>query len=104
MNSVRKWDLTMLIFGLIVYGAIQAMISEKIIGSFWQLNIILICVNVIMAVSLNLINGYTGQFSIGHAGFMAGGNYKFSFAVYSGVNFRRNLRGIFGILHRNTNA
>lgn len=75
MNSVRKRDLTMLIFGLIVYGAIQAMISEKIIGSFWQLNIILICVNVIMAVSLNLINGYTGQFSIGHAGFMAVGAY-----------------------------
>ena len=75
MNSIRKWDLTMLIFGLIVYGAIQAMISEKIIGSFWQLNIILICVNVIMAVSLNLINGYTGQFSIGHAGFMAVGAY-----------------------------
>ena len=75
MNSIRKWDLTMLIFGLIVYGAIQAMISEKIIGSFWQLNIILICVNVIMAASLNLINGYTGQFSIGHAGFMAVGAY-----------------------------
>ncbi len=75
MNSIRKWDLTMLIFGLIVYGVIQAMITEKIIGSFWQLNIILICVNVIMAVSLNLINGYTGQFSIGHAGFMAVGAY-----------------------------
>jgi branched-chain amino acid transport system permease protein len=30
-------------------------------------------INVILAVSLNLINGYTGQFSLGHAGFMAGG-------------------------------
>ena len=28
-----------------------------------------------MAVSLNLINGYTGQFSLGHAGFMAVGAY-----------------------------
>jgi ABC-type branched-subunit amino acid transport system permease subunit len=27
-------------------------------------------INVILAVSLNLINGFTGQFSIGHAGFM----------------------------------
>ena len=75
MNSVRKWDLTMLIFGLAVYGVIQGMISGGMIGSFWQLNIILICVNVIMAVSLNLINGYTGQFSLGHAGFMAVGAY-----------------------------
>src|ERR1041385_4290427 len=30
---------------------------------------------VIMAVSLNLINGHTGQFSLGHAGFMAVGGY-----------------------------
>src|SRR5262249_9862907 len=28
-----------------------------------------------LAVSLNLINGYTGQFSLGHAGFMAVGAY-----------------------------
>ncbi len=75
MNSVRRRDLTMLIIGLAIFGVIQGMISGGMIGAFWQLNIILICVNVIMAVSLNLINGYTGQFSIGHAGFMAVGSY-----------------------------
>ncbi len=32
-------------------------------------------VNIILAVSLNLINGYTGQFSLGHAGFMSVGAY-----------------------------
>jgi branched-chain amino acid transport system permease protein len=32
-------------------------------------------VNVILAVSLNIVNGMTGQFSIGHAGFMAVGAY-----------------------------
>jgi len=32
-------------------------------------------INIILAVSLNLINGFTGQFSIGHAGFMAIGAY-----------------------------
>ena len=32
-------------------------------------------INIILAVSLNLINGYTGQFSLGHAGFMAVGAY-----------------------------
>ena len=32
-------------------------------------------INIILAVSLNLINGFTGQFSIGHAGFMAIGGY-----------------------------
>ena len=32
-------------------------------------------INLILAVSLNLVNGYTGQFSLGHAGFMAVGAY-----------------------------
>ncbi len=34
-----------------------------------------IAVNVILAVSLNVVNGFTGQFSIGHAAFMAVGAY-----------------------------
>jgi branched-chain amino acid transport system permease protein len=38
--------------------------------------IVMLCgINVILAVSLNLINGFAGQFSIGHAGFMAVGAY-----------------------------
>ena len=32
-------------------------------------------ITIILAVSLNLINGFTGQFSLGHAGFMAMGGY-----------------------------
>jgi branched-chain amino acid transport system permease protein len=37
--------------------------------------LVLIGVNIILATSLNLINGVTGQFSLGHAGFMAVGAY-----------------------------
>ncbi|BDU49463.1 branched-chain amino acid ABC transporter permease [Haliovirga abyssi] len=37
--------------------------------------LIIIAINIILAVSLNLINGMTGQFSLGHAGFMAVGAY-----------------------------
>ncbi len=32
-------------------------------------------ISIILAVSLNLVNGYTGQFSLGHAGFMCIGAY-----------------------------
>lgn len=32
-------------------------------------------INIILAVSLNLVNGFTGQFSLGHAAFMAVGAY-----------------------------
>ena len=44
--------------------------------------LILIGINVMLAVSLNLINGFTGQFSIGHAGFMAIGGYSSAFFTY----------------------
>jgi branched-chain amino acid transport system permease protein len=36
-------------------------------------------VAIILAVSLNIVNGFTGQFSIGHAGFMAVGGYAAAF-------------------------
>jgi len=39
---------------------------------------------VIMAVSLTVVNGFTGQFSIGHAGFMAVGGYLAAALVYYG--------------------
>jgi branched-chain amino acid transport system permease protein len=43
--------------------------------SYYHDILINIGINVILAVSLNLVNGYTGQFSLGHAGFMAVGAY-----------------------------
>lgn len=75
MNLLRKNDLLMLVLSLVLFGVLQALISTKVFSSFWELNLIIIGINVIMAVSLNLINGYTGQFSLGHAGFMAVGAY-----------------------------
>lgn len=45
------------------------------INPYWLFISYDIGVNIILAVSLNLINGYTGQFSLGHAGFMAVGAY-----------------------------
>jgi len=45
------------------------------INPYFTQIVCLIGINIIMAVSLNLINGITGQFSIGHAGFMAIGAY-----------------------------
>lgn len=75
MNAIRKFDLKAIVACVIVFGIVQGLLFGEIIGPFWELNIILICINIILAVSLNLINGYTGQFSIGHAGFMAVGAY-----------------------------
>jgi branched-chain amino acid transport system permease protein len=41
----------------------------------WSLILITAFINVVLAVSLNVVNGFTGQFSLGHAGFMAVGAY-----------------------------
>src|SRR5687767_7078516 len=41
--------------------------------------VMLIGFNIILAVSLQLINGFSGQFSLGHAGFMAVGAYLAAF-------------------------
>jgi branched-chain amino acid transport system permease protein len=41
----------------------------------WTIILISVGINVILAVSLNVVNGFTGQFSLGHAGFMAVGGY-----------------------------
>ena len=75
MRSKMKRDLTGLACCLALYGLTMGLIEIDLIGAFWQLNIVLICINIILAVSLNLITGFTGQFSIGHAGFMAVGAY-----------------------------
>ena len=55
------------------------------INPYYARIINLIGINVTLAVSLNLINGLAGQFSIGHAGFMAVGGYTATyFTVYHG--------------------
>src|SRR5689334_426477 len=53
----------------------------------------LIGINVVLAVSLNLINGLAGQFSIGHAGFMAVGGYS---ATYLTVYHGQQIASLFG--------
>ncbi|TMA23992.1 MAG: branched-chain amino acid ABC transporter ATP-binding protein/permease [Deltaproteobacteria bacterium] len=47
-------------------------------------NINHIGIAIILAVSLNLVNGLTGQFSIGHAGFMAVGGYVTALLLING--------------------
>ena len=51
--------------------------------------VIVLCgINIILAVSLNLVNGFTGQFSIGHAGFMALGAYGSAmFSLHVGMRW-----------------
>lgn len=45
------------------------------INAYIQITILFVGVNIILSTSLNLVNGYMGEFSVGHAGFMAVGAY-----------------------------
>ena len=44
------------------------------INPYYLRVIVTVGINITLAVSLNLVNGYTGQFSLGHAGFMCIGD------------------------------
>jgi branched-chain amino acid transport system permease protein len=62
--------------GLALAVAVGAQLAATAALSAYLVRVLVVCVlNVMLAVALNLVNGTTGQFSIGHAGFMAVGAY-----------------------------
>jgi branched-chain amino acid transport system permease protein len=63
------------LFAVIALSALVSAVSHRFNAYFLDVGIS-IGINITLAVSLNLINGYTGQFSLGHAGFMAVGAYS----------------------------
>ena len=62
------------LMGLILL-AVNVGVYRGTIDFYFTGVLVLAWINIILAVSLNLINGFTGQFSLGHAGFMAVGAY-----------------------------
>ena len=67
--------LVMLLGGLLLWHA------DAFLGDYQIYIIKLIFINAILALSLNLIYGFTGMFSLGHAGFMAIGAYVAALCV-----------------------
>ena len=58
-----------------VAAAVAAGLGADQMNAYYRGVVIDIGIAIILAVSLNLINGHTGQFSLGHAGFMSVGAY-----------------------------
>ena len=71
---------------------------EGSVNPYYYDIVITIGINIVLAVSLNLVNGYTGQFSLGHAGFMAVGAYlSAAVTIFAGPWARLHLgSGAFG--------
>lgn len=68
-----KKELWFIVGGLILFGAL--FLAERTLNRYILHILVLIGIYSIATVSLNLTNGYTGLFSLGHAAFMAIGAY-----------------------------
>ncbi len=71
---------------VVLYLVVSLLISQRIIDSYYSDLITMVCINVILAVSLNLVTGLLGQLVLGHAGFMLVGAYAAAlFTLHSGL-------------------
>ena len=59
----------------IIFFLLNFLIDIGVINRYIKGLLTLSCINIIMAIALNLITGITGQLSLGNAGFMAIGAY-----------------------------
>src|SRR5258705_9145004 len=85
-----------LLIALLVIAALFGLdfiFQGNMISPYFSRILMLSGIAITLAVSLNLINGFTGQFSIGHAGFMAVGAYS---SAYFSVNYGMNLASALG--------
>lgn len=74
-NLFNKKNICIILGILITYAVLFGLISANVINSYYKGIITFALINIILAVSLNLIVGFTGQLCLGHAGFMSIGAY-----------------------------
>jgi branched-chain amino acid transport system permease protein len=72
----------------ILWGAL--FLAERLLPSFWLTLLLLFGINIILAVSLNITNGWANLFSLGHGGVMLVGGYAAAFLTLP-VAFKRDL-------------
>ncbi len=60
---------------ILLFIVMKVLMSANILTRYYTGIVIFICINVVLATSLNLATGYLGQLALGHAGFMAVGSY-----------------------------
>ena len=63
------------ILALVIYGGITFLTQSGVINYYISGLIVMACINIVLATSLNLASGYLGQLTLGHAGFMSVGAY-----------------------------
>lgn len=74
MAALKNFGLRAVPF-VVAYVLVLALVNAGVIDNYLFATLMTICINIILATSLNLVVGFTGQLSLGHAGFMAIGAY-----------------------------
>lgn len=91
MKKFNRTNAGWLILILLVFLGLEGLTSAGIIDPFYEITVVNIFINIILAVGLNLIVGFSGQLALSHAGFMAIGAYT------TGV-LLRNMPSVLGFI------
>lgn len=81
MKTKKINGITLTLSAILVYAILASLQYFKIINEYNGQLLTLAGIYVIVSLSLNLISGYTGQLSLGHAGFMSVGAYSTAIAI-----------------------
>ncbi|MDO4289176.1 MAG: branched-chain amino acid ABC transporter permease [Eubacterium sp.] len=73
--NIKKSYIINALSALLIFAVIYALITLKIVSNYFGGIVILTCIMIIMATSLNIVAGFLGEMALGHAGFMAIGAY-----------------------------
>jgi branched-chain amino acid transport system permease protein len=76
-------SLAPLVVGIAIAWMLQQLVAP-LIGPFYAKVLLDIGIAIVASASLNIVNGFGGQFSIGHAGFMMIGGYAAAWLTYYG--------------------
>jgi branched-chain amino acid transport system permease protein len=97
-NEILKSYIINFIALVAVFLLTSFLIKAGVINKSWQGIIILICINIILATSLNITTGFLGQIALGHAGFMSIGAYSAALFVQNVTMLPAEIRFIASLL------
>ena len=79
MNKTTKNNMITYLMVIVVYAVIQVLVTSGSLSSLFTGLLVPICTYIILAISLNLVVGFLGELSLGHAGFMCIGAFTSAF-------------------------
>ena len=83
LNKTARTNLITYLVVIVGFLVMQTLSSMNIIGSSMKGQLVPICAYIVLAISLNLVVGISGELSLGHAGFMGVGAFTGIVTAYA---------------------